>query len=180
MPPDIPIIRRARPDDRPAIERLHEVSVRTLVARDYSLEQLDAMMGHVGTYEPELIGDGTYFLAQIGGELVGSGGWSRRVPKFEAYDDADAAGPRVRPAMIRSVFVHPRWVRRGIARRLVTRAESEARSAGFARLELLATLTGLPFYESLGYRALETRHLRVPNGLSLTSVLMEKDLPAAP
>jgi hypothetical protein len=53
--------------------------------------------------------------------------------------------------------------------------EEAAKSAGFTRLEMGATLTGVPFYRAKGYVASE--HLQVPlaNGESLPIVRMTKE-----
>jgi hypothetical protein len=54
--------------------------------------------------------------------------------------------------------------------------ESAAKAAGFTRLEMGATLTGVPFYRVKGYVELE--HLAVPlaNGESLAIVRMAKEV----
>ena len=53
--------------------------------------------------------------------------------------------------------------------------EEAAKTAGFTRLEMGATLTGVPFYRAKGYMVSE--HLEVPlaNGESLPIVRMTKE-----
>lgn len=52
--------------------------------------------------------------------------------------------------------------------------ESAARSAGFARFEMGATLTGVPFYRAKGYVELESLEVPLSNGVSLPIVRMSK------
>jgi hypothetical protein len=53
--------------------------------------------------------------------------------------------------------------------------EVAAGAAGFRRLEMGATLTGVPFYRAKGYVALETVDVPLGDGLTLPIVRMEKD-----
>jgi GNAT superfamily N-acetyltransferase len=108
-----------------------------------------------------LIEAGTYYVAELGETLVGSGGWMPVEP-----------GPW--RARIRAVFVHPEWTRRGIGRRLVIQAETAAARAGFTTFELDATLPGVPLYQGLGYREVARSGHRTPDGTILPVVRMEK------
>ena len=55
-----------------------------------------------------------------------------------------------------------------------------ARAAGFTRLELMATLPGVPFYGALGFDEVETVHDVLPNGVSVGFVRMTRRIDAAP
>jgi GNAT superfamily N-acetyltransferase len=158
-------IRPARPSDVRPIEALHQASVRELAARYYSPAMLERFLA-ADTLGRALIDAGTYYLAEIGGLLVGSGGWM-------AVDDCPGGAWR---AKIRSVFVHPDWARQGIGRQLVTHAEAEAAQAGFTQFELEASLSGVPLYQHLGYRAVRRYGLALPDGTTLPVVRMEKAL----
>jgi GNAT superfamily N-acetyltransferase len=74
----------------------------------------------------------------------------------------------------RAFFVHPEWVRRGIGAMILKACESAAVAAGFTRLEMGATLTGVPFYLANGYRAVEDLAVPLPDGETLRIVRMEK------
>jgi len=50
-----------------------------------------------------------------------------------------------------------------------------ARAAGFRRLEMGATLTGVPFYRAKGYVELERADVALGDGLTLPIVRMGKD-----
>ena len=59
---------------------------------------------------------------------------------------------------------------------LIEHCEAVARAAGFARTELMATLPGVPFYERLGYRALESVDHPLPDGSHAPFVRMGRAL----
>ncbi len=174
------LIRVAAPEDIPALERLIPESVRGLQAGDYTPEQIEGAIGTVFGVDTTLIRDGTYFVASMGDELVGCGGWSRRRTLFGsdqvAQKDDAVLDPAVEPARIRAFFVHPRWARRGVGRRIAQACEEAAAAMGFSRLELAATLTGVPLYRALGFT--ETERIDVPlrNGSTLPVVRMVKPL----
>jgi hypothetical protein len=54
--------------------------------------------------------------------------------------------------------------------------EAAARAAGFRRLEMGATLTGIPFYRSKGYVELEQTDVPLGDGLMLPIMRMGKDI----
>lgn len=179
-------LRPATCADIPAIEAMHALSVRALGARDFSAAEMEAFLGHVGTCDARLIDDGTYFVLEHGGHVVGSGGWSPRPPHFEVGEAGAASGPdHPAPgttrdsAKVRSVFVHPNYARLGLGSRLVRHAEAEAAAAGFRLAELWATLTGVPLYRKLGYEELRSFAVPAGNGVAVPAVHMAKRLPAA-
>lgn len=161
------MVRTAHPSDLPAIEALHRASVRELAAGYYAPAQLERFLA-AGTVDRGLVDAGTYYLAEILGCPVGSGGWT-------AADDCPAGARRAR---IRSVFVHPHWARKGFGRRLVQHAEAEAARAGFRHFELDASLPGVPLYHHLGYREVQRRGHTLPDGTTLAVIRMEKTLAA--
>ena len=153
-------IRLAEAGDIPALRKLIEASVRGLQARDYSALQLEKALQTVYGVDTQLISDRTYFAAEevddlVGPSraplLVGCGGWSRRKTlyggdQFAAREDS-LLDPSTDAAKIRAFFVHPAWARRGIGSMILDACESAAQAAGFRRLEMGATLTGVPFIE---------------------------------
>jgi GNAT superfamily N-acetyltransferase len=162
------MVRPARVSDMPAIEALHKASVRELAAGYYSPAVLERFLA-AGTVDRGLIDAGTYYLAEILGGPVGSGGWM-------ASDDTPAGTWR---AKIRLVFVHPAWTRKGIGRRLVQHAEAEAARAGYRHVELDATFSGVALYHHLGYREVQRRGYTLPDGTTLPVIRMEKALASA-
>src|SRR4051794_4269590 len=110
-------LRLADEADIAALEELIPLSVRGLQAAHYSEGQMAAAIGPVFGVDRHLIRDGTYFVAEEGGCLVGCGGWSRRKALFGGDRDRsgedDPIDPKREPARIRAFFVHPAWARRG-------------------------------------------------------------------
>jgi GNAT superfamily N-acetyltransferase len=178
-------VRLATPADVPVLSALIEASVRELQAADYSPTQLDAALSSVFGVDSQLIADGTYFVVEVEGPepvIVGCGGWSRRKTlyggdRFAVREDS-LLDPARDPARIRAFFVHPTWARRGIGALMLDTCERAAASEGFTRLEMGATLTGVPFYRAKGYAALEDLTVGLPGGQSLPIVRMGKSIGA--
>jgi GNAT superfamily N-acetyltransferase len=82
--------------------------------------------------------------------------------------------PAVDPAMIRASFVHPNQARRGIGRRLLELSEAAAAAAGFQRIEIVATLPGVPLYASFHYETVERFNIALSNGENLPVERMRK------
>jgi N-acetylglutamate synthase-like GNAT family acetyltransferase len=171
-------LRLARESDIAAIEALIPLSARALQAATYSAAQIEAALGSVFAVDRRLITDGTYFVAERAEALVGCGGWSRRrtlfggdsgVPRDDALLD-----PQRDAARIRAFFVHPACARQGIGSALMQACERAAASAGFATLELVATLAGEPLYTAFAFRRVERYELTLANGTKLPVVRMSK------
>jgi GNAT superfamily N-acetyltransferase len=183
MNPALFTIRSATPVDTPALAELIEASVRGLQAGDYTVAQLEGALASVYGVDSQLIADGTYFVVETADPApvkVGCGGWSKRKTlyggdRFAAREDS-LLDPVRDAARIRAFFVHPDWTRRGIGGLLLEACESAAAAEGFRRLEMGATLTGVPFYRAMGYAALEELTVPLSNGESLPIVKMAKTL----
>lgn len=173
-------IRAAVPEDAEVLRALIAESVRGLGRADYSMAQLSSALTHLFGLDTRLIEDGTYYVVEARGRIVACGGWSRRRTLFggDQYADRsdDRLDPALEPARIRAFFVHPDWARRGVARRLLAECERAARASGFRRLELMATLTGIPFYEREGFDVLERQELELPNRVKFPLARMARNL----
>jgi len=173
-----PTLRTATPADIPQIAALIALSVNGLQAGDYSPSQRAAALGSVFGIDTNLINDGTYLIAEIDGQLVGCGGWSRRQAMFGADSLASTQSgfldPATDAARIRAFFVHPGFARRGIGAKILVACENAAKDAGFTRFELGSTLTGIPLYSAYGYKPIERIDTPLPNGETLPIVLMGK------
>ena len=176
-------IRLATPADIPALAALIDASVRGLQAGDYTPAQIEGALRAVYGVDTQLIADGTYFAVENGtgdGMIAGCGGWSKRKTlyggdRYRAREDS-LLDPARDAARIRAFFVHPQWARRGIGAVILEACESAAVAAGFTRLEMGATLTGVPFYQAKGYRAVEALAVALPDGVALPIVRMEKSV----
>ena len=175
--------RLAREKDIPALEALIPVSVRTLQAGYYSAAQREAALGPVFGVDRQLIRDGTYFVVEHDGQVVGCGGWSKRKSLYggdrgRTGEDAPL-DPHRDPARIRAFFVHPAWARRGIGRSIIVACEGAIRQAGFRSIELAATLAGEALYAASGYSPVRRYEVDLAGGLHLPVVLMNKRLEKA-
>ena len=150
--------RLARRDDVDALRQLMEAAISRLQAPFLDEDQIAASRALMGL-DTRLIEDGTYFVVEIDGLLAGCGGWSRRATLYGGDQSAGRSDalldPAVDAARVRAMYTHPRFVRRGIGRLIVSLCEDAARAAGFARVELMATLAGEPLYRACGYSLLE-------------------------
>ena len=176
-------LRVATLSDVPVLVDLIATSVRGLSADDYTAEQIEAAIGTAWGLDTQLVRDGTYFVAEALGEIVGCGGWSRRRTLFggdaQQGRDSDLLDPSHQPAKVRAFFTRPDWARNGVGRALLQRCESEAQAAGFFSVELLATLPGTRLYCAHGYVGETKVEHMLPGGLPINFVPMRKKLPLA-
>jgi GNAT superfamily N-acetyltransferase len=178
-------IRKACTADIPALWLVIEASVRGLQAQDYSPRQIELALKNLYGVDTQLIADGTYFAAEAASErrqaeIVGCGGWSRRRTLFGGDQwrgrQDDLLDPGRDAAKIRAFFIRPDFVRQGIGTMILDRCEAAARAEGFTRLEMGATLSGVPFYRAQGYTALESFNAPLAEGESLPIVRMVKEI----
>jgi N-acetylglutamate synthase-like GNAT family acetyltransferase len=178
-------IRKATPADVPRLREIIEASVRGLQAEDYSPTQIEGALKSVYGVDSQLIADGTYLVAEIVDshnqlEIVACGGWSKRKTlyggdQYVAREDS-LLDPTRDAGKIRAFFVHPNWARRGIGGLILEACENAAKEAGFTRLEMGATLSGVAFYKAKGYAALENLEAPLGNGEALPIVRMAKNV----
>ena len=178
-------LRSAIAADIPELHRLIELSVRRLQAGDYSASQIEGALGHALGLDTQLVSDGTYFVAEIttadgSVQTIGCGGWSNRRTLFGSDGGPDRQtellDPKTEAAKIRAIFVHPDFARRGLGTLILKHCEDVAASAGFTRLEMGSTLTGVPLYKLKGYEEREAIKIPLPNGEVLPVVKMTKEL----
>ena len=53
------------------------------------------------------------------------------------------------------MYTHPAFTRRGVGRLILSLCQDAAAAEGFTRLELMATLSGRPLYETFGFESIE-------------------------
>ncbi|HEU4768138.1 MAG TPA: GNAT family N-acetyltransferase [Pyrinomonadaceae bacterium] len=174
------IVRKATLEERDAITQLIAESARHLSREHYADVQIEAALASVFGVDSDLIEDGTYFVAEEDGMLIGCGGWSQRKKLYggdhSSNRDAGFLDPASDPAKIRAFFVHPQHARKGVARAILLLCENQAAEHGFRALELLSTLPGIKFYESCGYSRNGHFDLELYDGVRLPFVPMRKQL----
>ncbi|MFZ0137516.1 MAG: GNAT family N-acetyltransferase [Candidatus Sulfotelmatobacter sp.] len=175
-------IRKATPADVPRLREVIEASVRGLQAKDYSPAQIEGALQSVYGVDSQLIADGTYLVAEVTEsqkpEIIACGGWSKRKTlyggdQYAAREDS-LLDPKQDAAKIRAFFVYPKWARRGVGGMILEACESAAEEAGFTRLEMGATLSGVAFYRAKGYAEIERQKAPLSNGETLEIVRMAK------
>jgi GNAT superfamily N-acetyltransferase len=176
-----PLLRVATPDDVTKIEALMKESTAALFPLFYDDEQTASAVLHIAQLDPLLLEDGTYFVIELGNQLIACGGWSKRDKLYTgsaASGDGRLLDPSREPARVRAMFVRPDWTRRGLGRRILEECEAAACSAGFRELTLGATLPGEPLYRAFGFHPTGEEELTMPDGRSLRCIWMDKPIPA--
>ena len=173
-------LRPATSADIPALQSLIDASVRELSRGYYTDAQIESALRYVFGPDTQLIADGTYYVIPAPDGFAASGGWSRRRTLFGGDQmkggEDPLLDPEREPARIRAFYVHPAWARRGLGRRMLEHCAAAARTAGFHRLELMATLPGVPLYAVMGFMPLEEAHPVLPDGVELPMLRMGRTL----
>jgi GNAT superfamily N-acetyltransferase len=174
------LLRKASMEDREALQQLIGRSARELSAADYRPEQVEGALRGAFGVDSQLVRDGTYFVVESDGVIVGCGGWSYRRTLFggdsRAERDAGELDPLTEPAKIRAFFVDPAHARKGIGTLLLEKCESEARGRGFSRVELMGTLPGVRLYAARGYVPAPMVQYEVAPGVAIEFVPMSKQI----
>lgn len=152
-------IRVANHADLPRLMEVMDHAIGQLQAGFLDIEQVASSRAIMGL-DRQLIADGTYFVAEIDGEIAGCGGWSRRATLYGGDHSAGLREPRLldpksEPARVRAMYTDPAFARRGIGKSLLAHCEEKAREAGFRTCELMGTKAGEPLYAAAGYRVIE-------------------------
>ena len=146
-------------DDLPALRALMTRAIERLQNDFLTPEQVRASHKVMGL-DTQLINDGTYFVIEAGERIVGCGGWSWRATLYGGDDslvtrEPMPLDPATDAAKIRAMYTDPDFTRRGIGRMILGLCEAAARDAGFTRVEMMATMSGVPLYCTCGYVPLE-------------------------
>ena len=167
-------------DDIPALQQLIAASVRKLSIGYYTDAQIESSIKYVFGVDTQLIVDGTYYVAEADGLLVGCGGWSKRNTLYGGDQHKATEDPLLNPeldaARIRAFFVPPEYARLGVGTYIMNVCETAAKANGFKILQLGATLPGVPLYSKMGYEAFEHVDETLPDGEFLSLVKMQKVL----
>jgi len=193
MPKSKIYVRLAVSKDVPVLRELIDASVRGLQTQDYTPAQIEGALQTVFGVDSQLIVDGTYLVAEAEADaiertglknapferiIVGCGGWSKRKTLYggDHWTCREEAllDPLRDAAKIRAFFIHPDWARRGVGSLILQACENVAKSAGLARFEMGATLTGAKLFGARGYVAVKPISIPLVNGESLPVIHMEK------
>ncbi len=172
-------LRLARPDDMPVLSALMDRAIGELLQAFLPPEGVKASFEIMGL-DTQLIADGTYFVVEEGSEIAGCGGWSRRATLFggdhSAGRDAALLDPAKDAARVRAMYTHPDHTRKGVGRMVLDACEAAARAEGFTRVEMAATVGGVPLYRACGYHDIEPFEAVTSTGYRVPLVRMGKGL----
>lgn len=151
-------IRPYRPEDGPALVRLFQQTVRAVNSRDYTPAQIQAWVPEI----PDL------------------SDWERRCREaitLVAEENRQMLGFIIlrRDGYLDCLYCHKDHQRRGVGRRLYQGAIAEAQALGLTRLWTDASITALPFFESLGFTCPQAREVR-RRGQTFLNYRLEKNL----
>ena len=170
--------RLASRDDLEALGPLVDAAIGELQRPYLTGEQIASSRLIMGV-DTQLIDDGTYYVVQENGVIIGCGGWSRRATLYGGNHtpgrSAAFLDPASEPARVRAMYTHPRHTRKGVGRLILRLCEEAARAEGFSRIELMATMAGVPLYRACGYELVE--HVEdARGGVAVPLVRMGKQL----
>ncbi|MFN5513205.1 MAG: GNAT family N-acetyltransferase [Cyanobacteriota bacterium] len=152
------LVRHYRPSDAPALLRLLRETVRAVNSRDYSPAQIEA-------WAPESLD-----LAL----------WARRCEThitLVAEAEGDILGFILlrRNGYLDCLYCHKHHQRRGVGGQLYEAAAGRALDLGLTRLWVEASITALPFFESMGFTGRQVQTVR-RRGQTFLNYYLEKDL----
>ena len=172
--------RLAQMDDLPALRALMTRAIEQLQTGFLTPEQVAASHQVMGL-DTQLVQDQTYFLIESEGALVGCGGWSFRATLFGGDNsivprEPLPLDPATDAAKIRAMYVDPDHARRGIGKLIMDLCENAARTAGFGKAEMMATMAGVPLYKVCGYAEIEPVEAKTREGVIVPLIRMGKTL----
>ena len=172
--------RIAGDEDLPVMREIMRLAIDELQSDFLSPEEIEASHAVMGL-DTQLVRDGTYFVIESDGAIAGCGGWSRRATLYGGDHSLELREPRLldpahEAARVRAMYTHPAFTRRGVGRRILDESENAAAAEGFRRVELMATMAGVPLYRACGYCEIERTFANVV-GVKVPLILMGKDLP---
>jgi len=172
-------LRLARHEDMPVLSALMDAAIGQLLQAFLPPEGVKASYEVMGL-DTQLITDGTYFVVEDGDDIAGCGGWSRRATLFggdhSAGRDAALLDPATDAARVRAMYTHPDHTRKGVGRLVLDACEAAARAEGFSRVEMAATMGGVPLYRACGYHDIEPFTAKTSTGYEVPLIRMGKAL----
>ena len=156
-------IRASRSDDLAAVDALLARSYPKLLKADYPPSVLVTALPLISRAQPALLASGTYYVAELDGQIVGAGGWTH---------DRNRAGV----ADIRHLVSDDRLLRRGIARAILTHAIAVAKSEEVRVMLCSSTRTAVPFYAALGFVAQGPAIMTLAQGIEFPIERMQLSL----
>ena len=154
-------IRKADAEDLATLHQVFEKSVRNTCCKDYSPEQIDAWINRADSARwQELFHSELHFFLAEDTETFQTAG----------FTSVDTQG------YLHSMFVHPRFQKKGIATLLLRTAEMFACHHQAPSLFAEVSLTARPFFERQGF-VVEKQQTVTVSHVDMTNFAMRKQLP---
>lgn len=123
--------------DAAQVSKLIRKTMMSANTKDYPISVLKPLHDYFTPKKVKILASERYCLvAEIDGKIVGTG----------AIEDGT----------LKTVFVDPKYQGRGIGKKLIAKLEGRAQKGGVKTMEVAASLTGVQFYEKLGYKRTKT------------------------
>jgi N-acetylglutamate synthase-like GNAT family acetyltransferase len=139
------IVRQFEEKDAKAVSALIAATLKTTNKKDYSDEYLEDVIRRL---QPEDIvaraGGQHFYVAEENRRIVGCGS----IGSYWGKEDESS---------LFTVFVLPECQGKGVGRKIVETLEQDEYALRAKRIEIPASITGLPFYQKLGYTFKEGR-----------------------
>lgn len=155
-------VRRLEPADVAAVAELFTETVRSVNARDYAGDQVEAWAPRppdAAAWERSFAGR-TALVAEVDGRVAG-------------FADLVSGG------YLDRLYVHRDHQRRGVATALADALEAEAARQGLREVTADASITALPFFERRGYETV-ARQEKILRGVRFTNFRVRKRLEPYP
>jgi GNAT superfamily N-acetyltransferase len=161
-------IRKASEDDRSILETLIADCYATVYPGWYDNELLGEALPAMLKIDTKLLNSGRYFVATVGDEIAGCGGWSAGAPGKEQNEQA--------VGHIRHFATSTDQMGKGIGGAILDHCISEAAGAGLAKLKCFSSLPAEGFYSRHGFAKIDTVNVMLGETVYFPAVLMEKQL----
>ena len=133
------VIRRLEEKDAQAVSELIITTIRISNVRDYPADLMEEL---VKTQTPEHVLERAswthFYVVEEEGRIIGCGAIG---PYWGKEDESS----------LFSIFVHPDYQGKGVGRAIVEALEKDEFALRARRIEIPASITGLPFYQKMGY-----------------------------
>ena len=132
-------IRRFKESDAAAVSELIRTTLQTSNAQDYPAEMIDALVTReTPEYILQRVSWTHFYVVEDDSRIIACGAIG---PYWDKQDES----------ALFTIFVHPDHQGKGIGRAIMETLEKDEFALRAKRIEIPASITGLPFYQKMGY-----------------------------